>query len=440
MKKYNIDFYDHFFYLIINKTDVAMVKNISLLSGGSFLEYYDFIIFAYLAPIITPLFFPTADPFSLQLKSLMIFALGYWARPLGSILFGHISDRFGRKKSFFYILLAMALATLFIGLLPTYNSIGIFATITLIILRITQGICFGAELPTAMTIASESNNKKVTFFMGSIVSSTALAACLASFTMWIFTSFFTQPQIEGFYFRIPFLIGSCLGFVCLVWRKKAIETKYFVNLDKNEISNFPLKTIIQEHYHSFIKGFFLTLFPASCIIVNLYFPTLFIKINPSLSINDIYFLQTLSFIWAIFFSPTVGYFLHKTSITKTFLILLIVFILFMSLLFPLLTQSLTLPTVLLFLILWQCFLCLGMILALQKTNALFPTAVRTTGVGLCYNFAFVTSACIPYLHTYLTLSFPSPIVLSTIFIFIAFSSCFVLLGKRITNKSFNKLS
>ena len=126
-----------------------------LTSLGAGFEYYDFVIYALLANHLSILFFANEDALSGVLKTFAVFAIGYVVRPLGGLLFGSQGDRFGRKKNFIVTLFLMAIATTAIGLLPTYQQIGISASLLLILFRTIQGIAYGAEMPGAITFITE---------------------------------------------------------------------------------------------------------------------------------------------------------------------------------------------------------------------------------------------------------------------------------------------
>ncbi len=116
-------------------------------SLGGVLEFYDFIIYALLASYLAHNFFPTHDTRLSLLLTLATFAIGYIVRPLGGIIFGHQGDRHGRKKPFTLTVIMMAISTLLIGFLPTYQQVGLIAPVALIILRILQGFSVGGEIP-----------------------------------------------------------------------------------------------------------------------------------------------------------------------------------------------------------------------------------------------------------------------------------------------------
>src|SRR5690606_11029778 len=116
-------------------------------SLGGALEYYDFIIFIFLAPIMEKVFFANSSDYVATLKTLAIFSIGYLFRPLGGVIFSHFGDRYGRKMVFLLTVVGMALPSLAIGLLPTTAQIGVAAPLLLLIFRMMQGIALGGELP-----------------------------------------------------------------------------------------------------------------------------------------------------------------------------------------------------------------------------------------------------------------------------------------------------
>ena len=129
---------------------------ILLTSLGGALELYDFVIFAFLAPVLGALFFPSKDPLTSILHVFIVFAIGYLARPIGGLLCGHLGDRYGRKKTLILTVMTMAVPTFLIGLLPTYAHIDVFATLLLCLLRIIQGLGIAGEVPGAIVFVTES--------------------------------------------------------------------------------------------------------------------------------------------------------------------------------------------------------------------------------------------------------------------------------------------
>jgi len=122
---------------------------------GNILEWYDFAVFGYFAPIIGAQFFPSEDKLASMLSAFGVFAAGYMMRPLGGIIFGSIGDRLGRKKALQLSVAMMALPTILLGFLPTHAQIGISASLLLVLLRLIQGVSVGGELIGSISFISE---------------------------------------------------------------------------------------------------------------------------------------------------------------------------------------------------------------------------------------------------------------------------------------------
>jgi MFS family permease len=139
---------------------------ILLASLGGALEFYDFIVYSQFAQYIGRAFYPSEDPMVSLVVSFSVFAVGYFARPLGGIFFSHIGDRIGRRRVLILTILLMSAATAGIGLLPTYAQWGIGASILLVLLRVIQGFCLGGELPGAIAYVVETAPRRSGFSVG----------------------------------------------------------------------------------------------------------------------------------------------------------------------------------------------------------------------------------------------------------------------------------
>src|SRR5262247_3315266 len=133
----------------------AVRQNVIAGAVGSVLEWYDFAVYGYLAPVIGTLFFPAGDPVASLLAAFGVFAIGFAARPVGGALFGYIGDKVGRKPALLISVLTMGLATFAIGAMPTYEHIGAAAAFALIVLRIAEGLSVGGEYTGAIILLGE---------------------------------------------------------------------------------------------------------------------------------------------------------------------------------------------------------------------------------------------------------------------------------------------
>lgn len=143
------------------------LKSTILINVANAFEWYNFSLFAILSEIIGKKFFPSEEQTLSILKMFLVFAIGYTVRPIGAILFGTLGDKKGRKNSLSLALICMTIPTIIIGLIPTYETSGIYSSCLLIILRVLQGISLGGILTTAITFSIEQNSFKNSGFIGS---------------------------------------------------------------------------------------------------------------------------------------------------------------------------------------------------------------------------------------------------------------------------------
>ncbi|AZL16125.1 MFS transporter [Rickettsiales endosymbiont of Stachyamoeba lipophora] len=197
---------------------------------GNILEFYDFMLFAHLSSVLGPKFFPAENEFISHLMGLGMFALGYFARPVGAIIFGIIGDKLGRKIAITKSILIISLPTLIIALLPTYHQIGIIAPIILIIVRCIQGIAMGGEYSNAGILLIE-NYPRHRFLLSCLLcASCQIGSILALGICYIIIAY---QEIEWLW-RIAFVIGFILGIVSYYLRKILRESISFTQTKQEE--------------------------------------------------------------------------------------------------------------------------------------------------------------------------------------------------------------
>src|ERR1700710_1106756 len=180
-------------------------------SVGTIIEWYDFLIYATAAALVfNKAFFPTIDPLAGTLAALGTYAVGFVARPLGAALFGHFGDRLGRKSMLVLTLFIMGLSTFCIGLLPTYASIGIFAPILLILLRIVQGIGLGGEWGGASLMVLEHAPADRRGFYTSFVQIGFPIGLVLATLIFALVSKLPEADFAAYGWRIPFLVSIVL--------------------------------------------------------------------------------------------------------------------------------------------------------------------------------------------------------------------------------------
>ena len=210
-----------------SKKEMRKVVIASLL--GATIEWYDFFLYGVVAGIVfSKLYFPTADPFMGTILAYSTFAIGYLARPLGGFIFGHYGDKLGRKRMLILTMLIMGIATVGIGLVPTYAAIGIAAPILLQTLRLCQGLGLGGEWGGAVLMTYEYANKREKAFYASIPQmGLATGLCLASGVVALLSWLLTNEQFMQWGWRLAFILSIVLIAIALYVRTHILETPEF---------------------------------------------------------------------------------------------------------------------------------------------------------------------------------------------------------------------
>jgi MFS family permease len=221
---------------------------------GTAVEFYDFSIYGVAASLVfAQLFFPDVSPFVGTLLSLSTFAIAFVARPIGAAVFGHYGDRLGRKGVLMITLLLMGVATVGIGLLPTYAQVGVLAPILLVILRLAQGFSLGGEQSGAMLMSVESAKEGKRGLFGAFVNSGAGWGLLLANLVFLAMAQLPQEAFVAWGWRVPFLLSAVLVVVGLYIRVKLEESPDFREVEKtNEVSRMPLVEVFQEHWRQIV--------------------------------------------------------------------------------------------------------------------------------------------------------------------------------------------
>ncbi|WP_211323145.1 MFS transporter [Amycolatopsis palatopharyngis] len=209
-------------------------KRKSLLAStvGNVMEWYEWSAYAVFAPFIAAAMFNSGDPVSALLSTLAVFAVGFLMRPLGGIVFGRIADRRGRKFVLVTTMLTMAAGSLVIGLMPTYASIGAWASLILLLCRVAQGFAHGGESATANTYVAEIAPNDRRGMWGSIVFVAIFGGSVIAYTVGgAVTSVLSESAVAQWGWRIPFLLGALLAVAALYLRRNMDESEVFEQHD-----------------------------------------------------------------------------------------------------------------------------------------------------------------------------------------------------------------
>jgi len=225
-----------------DKTLVHLKRNTIGGVVGNVLEWYDFAVFGYFAPIIGAQFFPTEDNLAALINAFGVFAAGYMMRPLGGVIFGQLGDRIGRKRALQLSVMMMAIPTTLLGLLPTYASIGIAASVSLVALRLIQGVSVGGELIGSISFITEIAPKERRGFYGSwTLFSAIFGVLLGSLVATVMTSTLDAAAMSSWGWRLPFLAGFAIGGFGLWMREGMAESPDFEKMkDAGEVAENPV--------------------------------------------------------------------------------------------------------------------------------------------------------------------------------------------------------
>jgi len=224
-------------------SDKSLIKIIFAASVGTIIEWYDFFIFGSLATIISTKFFPEENPTAAFLATLATFAVGFIVRPFGALFFGRLGDIVGRKFTFLFTLIIMGGSTFAIGLVPTYESIGFFAPLIVLIIRLLQGLAIGGEYGGAATFVAEHSPENKRGFWTSWIQIAALVAVLISLAVILLTkNAMTAQNWEMWGWRMPFLISIFLVGISVYIRSHMAESPLFAKAKaEGKISANPLR-------------------------------------------------------------------------------------------------------------------------------------------------------------------------------------------------------
>lgn len=234
----------------INVVDIGMAKKSVFATGiGNAMEWFDFALYSYLAVIISKNFFSPVQNDELKLIfTFATFAIAFLLRPVGGIVFGKIGDKLGRKVVLTFTIIMMAISTLIIGLLPTYDQIGIWAPILLLLARILQGFSVGGEYAGAMVYIAESSpdNKRIRLGSGleiGTLSGYIVASILVTVLFWTLS----DAQMNSWGWRIPFFLSAPIGLIGLYLRTHLEETPIFENDIADQKDQLSVIEIIKQY-------------------------------------------------------------------------------------------------------------------------------------------------------------------------------------------------
>ncbi|WP_143531054.1 MFS transporter [Rodentibacter ratti] len=405
---------------------------------GTAIEYFDNYIYAMAAVLVfNHQFFHATDPLSGQIAALSTLALTFIARPLGAVLFGHFGDRMGRKNTFVMSLLLMGISTVVIGLLPTYDHIGIGATILLCLCRVGQGIGLGGEWGGAALVAVENAPEGKRGWYGTFPQLGApLGLLLANGVFLLIGSIFGQAAMLDWAWRIPFLSSILLVVIGLYVRLKLTEAPIFLEaLNKPQPKRLPMLEVVTTHFKPFFLGMLICIAGYVLFYIMIAFSQIYAKSAPTVS--------EAGYVMGLGFSPQVFTALLMTSAIslavtiaasgkyidkvgrRVWLIWTTVGVAIFGITLPFFLENGTTASLFWFLIIGMGLIGMGYGPLASFLPELFPTHARYSGASLTYNVAGLFGASVASI---IALPLNANYGLKGVGIYLAFNALLSLIG------------
>ena len=359
---------------------------ILLASLGGALEFYDFVVYSQFAQYIGQNFFPNDDPLVSLIVSFSVFAVGYFARPLGGLFFSHIGDRIGRRRVLILTILAMSAATAGIGLLPTYAQWGIAASAALVLLRVIQGFCLGGELPGAISYVVETAPRRSGFSVGIVFFCVNTGVVLAALLNLVVHETLTVEQIGAWGWRIGFLVGGALGLVSFVLRLSLEESREFARIRAaagasavpiaEVVRNYPVAVVVGVAILAVTAGFNGLLFAMPAFLPQ----TMGYEAVRAIEAQNVaLIIMSFGLLLTAWLSDRVSR--KALALTGTALLIVLAWPFFRA------AEAETVSLVALFALAGVVgSICAGTVIVIGAD--LFPTRIRFSGVALSYNLSF----------------------------------------------------
>lgn len=286
---------------------VKRVKAILIGSIGNLIEWYDVYAYSAFALYFAPSFFPAADPVAQQLSAAIVFAAAFIVRPLGGILFGWCADRYGRRKSLMFSVMLMCFGSLLIAVSPTYQQIGVGATLILITARLLQGLSQGGEYGASATYLAEMAHPSRRGFYSGVWYTALIGGQLAAVLLLLILQkvFLSTEELKEWGWRIPFVIGAVLSLYALVMRKDLHETEHYQQARKEKPTQSLLQSLMQ-HRREFFLVVGLTIGGTSAFYTYTTYMQKFLKLSVGLDEVQVTTIVVCYLVLALIMQPLYG--------------------------------------------------------------------------------------------------------------------------------------
>ena len=374
---------------------------------GNFVEWFDYAAYGYLATVIALTFFPQTDTTTGLLATFAVFALSFIVRPIGGLVWGHFGDKYGRRSALSWSILIMTLSTFCIGILPTYNQIGLWAPALLLLIRLMQGFSASGEYAGASAFLAEyAPEGKRGFYTSIVPASTAAGLLFGAMFVAGMHALMTAENLHDWGWRLPFLLAAPFGLVGRYIRVHLQDSPKFLEMEqrleaKECATHAPVRELLTVHRRAVMIGIGVTCLNAVAFYLLLSYMPTYLSTEMGMSESDSFIASTVSlatYIGLIFLMGTLSdrYGRKTMLVTASVLFLLLTFPLF---------GMLGNPSLLVILMIQIAF---GAMLAMNDGTLpcflaeIFPTRVRFSGFAFSFNVAnAVFGGTAPFIATWL---------------------------------------
>lgn len=380
-------------------------KQVVAVGIGNFMEWFDFAIYGYFAAIIGSIYFPSDATGVSLLSSLAVFAVGFVSRPFGALILGPIGDRFGRKTVLMITVFGMGVITTLIGLLPSYNTIGIAAPILLVILRFLQGMMVGGEWSAAgiFLVESAPDNRRAS--AASVVTFTAgLAFLVGTATAAAINTNLSEEQVYNWGWRMPFVLSIVMTFIAVFIRRKLNDTPVYHELQEKKANNTLERVSPKDKFNAFVLSFaFSALFLVSLYYFITYANNHLVSILGMSKTNALWLCSAALVVYCIL-HPLVGRFSDHYGRRKLALFAAAGLTIMAWPIFIMMNSG-KLVLILLSLIIMAFLVAISAVMNVVLLVEVFPASIRSTGAALGHNVSsallagpgpFIAAALIQY--------------------------------------------
>ncbi len=367
-------------------------------SSGNVLEWYDFTIYGFLAPIIGAAFFPADDPVTSTLSAFAVLAVGYIARPIGSLVFGHVGDRIGRKPALIVSVIIMGACALAIAVLPDYAAIGIAAPILLILVRIIQGVAVAGEYTSSGVLVVESVPPWMRHRAGSTIAFAMMLGCMiGSGVPAGVGALLSDAEMQAWGWRIPFLLGAVVALSSLFLRLTLEETIQ----DDAEAEEPPLLRAFRDHWREMLSMIALMAPCAILYFIIFVYAASYLTGQMHFSAASALDISTANLLVVALLIPPIGWIADKVGARAVFLTMATLTVVAAIPLWTMM-HSPSLTTVFFGQMGFGALNAAGWALSLSTLAAMVPAAVRCSGLSVGYNLGMaVFGGTTPLVATYL---------------------------------------